>query len=62
MGVQLLEHPRDGSLDDGFHVHVIDVKSRKIAENLRQLLKLLRIVLRILRREGQDAEGGEYDE
>ena len=61
VGVQLLEHARDGPFDDGFHLHVVDVKPREITENLRQFLKLLRVV-RVLRREGQNAEGGEYDE
>ena len=60
MGVQLFEHARNGPLDDGFHIHFIDIKPRKVAENLYEFLKLL-CVVRILRREGQNAEGGEYD-
>ena len=61
MGVQLFEHARDGALDDGFHLHLVDVKPRKVAENLREFLELARIVLG-LRREGQDGEDSEYDE
>ena len=61
VGVQLFEHARDGALDDGFHLHLVDVKTRKITENLREFLELARIVL-VLRREGQDGEGSEYDE
>ena len=61
VGVQLFEHARNGPLDDGFHIHFIDIKPRKVAENLCEFLKLLRVI-RILRREGQNAENGEYDE
>jgi len=36
-------------------------KDPKDTENLREFLELARIVL-VLRREGQDGEGSEYDE
>ena len=56
MGIQLFEHAPDGPFDDGFHLHIVDVKAGQIAIDPGQFLKLEHLFLLLLRRQGPYAE------
>ena len=43
VGVQLFEHPPDGALDDGFHLHLVDIETVQIAVDLHQFAELLQV-------------------
>ena len=45
VGVEPFEHARDGPLDDGSGIHLIDIGVRQVAVDLRELLQLQQVLL-----------------